>query len=107
MTTVNREALIEAMRATATEAPRAVEVPKWGTVYVRDVTVDEVEEQTQDTANEKDKHRIARGVARILCDENGARLFDPDDADDVALLAKQPWKLLSKIVEVSKGDLGN
>lgn len=105
--TTNLEALIEAMRATATEAPRAVDVPKWGKVYVRDVTVDEVEEQTQDTANKTDKHRIARGVARILCDENGARLFDPDDADDVALIAKQPWKLLSKIIETQEGGAGN
>lgn len=107
METVNREALIEAMRATATQAPRAVDVPKWGRVYVRDVTVDEVEEQTEDTADKKDKHRIARGVARILCDENGARLFDPDDADDVSLLAKQPWKLLSKIIEAQEGGPGN
>lgn len=104
---MNREELIEAMRLTATEAPRKVEVPKWGTVYVRDVTVAEVEEQTRDTADKQDKQRIARGVARILCDENGNRLFNPDDVDDVALLAKQPWKLLSKIISVSEGDGGN
>ncbi len=104
---MKREELIAAMQATATEAPRAVEVPKWGTVYVRDVTVAEVEEQTQDTADKKDKQRIARGVARILCDERGNRLFDPDDPDDVALIAKQPWRMLSKIIAASEGGEGN
>ena len=102
---MNREELIAAMRATATEAPRAVTVPKWGTVYVRDVTVAEVEEQTNDTADKKDKQRIARAVARILCDEQGNRLFDPEDQDDVALLARQPWKLLSKVI--AEGEAGN
>lgn len=104
---MNREELVEAMRLTATEAPRKVDVPKWGTVYVRDVTVAEVEEQTRDTEDKQDKMRIARGVARVLCDENGNRLFDPDDADDVGLLAKQPWKLLSKIINVVEGNEGN
>lgn len=102
---MNREELIAAMQATATEAPRAVTVPKWGTVYIRDVTVAEVEEQTDDTADKKDRRRIARAVARVLCDEKGTRLFDPDDPDDVALLAKQPWKLLSKVI--AEGDSGN
>lgn len=102
-----REELIDAMRATAAEAPRAVEVPKWGTVYVRDVTVAEVEEFTGDTADKKDKQRIARGIARILCDENGVRLFDPDDADDVALIARQPWKMLTKITAIAEGGEGN
>lgn len=94
-----REELIAAIRATAVQEPRAVAVPKWGTVYVRDITVGEVEEQTADTEQKNDKMRIARGVARVLCDENGELLFDANDNEHVALLAKQPWKLLRKIIE--------
>lgn len=94
-----REELLAAIRATAVQEPRAVVVPKWGTVYVRDITVGEVEEQTADMEQKNDKMRIARGVARVLCDENGELLFDANDNEHVALLAKQPWKLLRKIIE--------
>lgn len=94
-----REDLIAAIRATATQTPRAVVVPKWGTVYVRDITVGEIEEQTADTENKADKTRFARAAARVLCDETGALLFDPNDNEDVAVLAKQPWKLLRKVLE--------
>lgn len=94
-----REELITAIRATATQAPRAVVVPKWGTVYVRDITVAEVEEQTADTDAKNDKLRFARAAARVLCDEAGVLLFDPNDNEHVALLAKQPWKLLRKVLE--------
>lgn len=100
-----REELIAAIRATATQAPRAVVVPKWGTVYVRDITVGEVEEHTADTENKTDKAKFARAVARVLCDETGTLLFDANDNEHVALLAKQPWKLLRKILE--EDDSGN
>lgn len=102
---MDRKALMEAMQGTATSKPRAIKVPKWGTVYVRDITVDEADEASQDTGDEKDKHRIARGVARVLCDEQGNRLFDPANEADVALLGKQPWSLLRRVVK--EDDEGN
>jgi len=91
---MKREELIAAMQATAANAPRPVTVPGWGVIYLRDVTVAEVEAQQDDIADKSDKLRLARGAARVICDETGARVFDPDSADDVQLLAKQPWKLL-------------
>ena len=94
---MNRDQLIAALRETANEKPRSVET-KWGTVYVKSLTVGEVDAQTDDTADGKDKNRIARAVARILCDENGERMFNPDDPADIALLAKQPWKLLRTVI---------
>lgn len=99
---MNRAELIAAMQATAAVEPRAVVTPKWGTVYVRDVTVAEIDAQTEDTSDEKNKLRIARGAARVICDEAGVLLFDPDNADDVALLAKQPWKYLRLVL--AEGD---
>ena len=96
-----RGKLIAAMQATASRKPVAVEVPEWGTVYVRAVTVSEVEDQTADTES-KDKNRMARGCARVLCDESGKRLFDPDSAEDVALLASQPWPLMRKVLAAAE-----
>ena len=104
---MKRDDLIAAMRATAAEKPVAVDVPGWGKVFVRSLTVAEVEEQAADTADKTDKNRIARGAARLLCDETGKRLFNPEDEADVKLLAAQPWKLLRQVLNVAEPDAGN
>ena len=105
---MNRSDLIAAMQATASLPPKPVDVPGWGTVYVRAITVGEVEEQTGDTQASQDKRRIARGVARVLCNEAGERMFDPASEDDVGLIARQPWTLLRRVLAVAdEGQAGN
>lgn len=98
---MDRAALITALKQSAAQKPRAVFVKGWGTVYIRALTVAEVEEQSADVADSKDKNRLARSAARLLCDEKGNRLLDPDNADDVNLLAEQPWKMLRAILSES------
>jgi hypothetical protein len=98
---MTRDELIAAMRVTAAEKPTAVEVDGWGKVHIRALTVAEVEDQADDTSNGKDKNRIARGVARLLCDKEGKRLFDPDNASDENLLGSQPWRLLKQVIDAS------
>lgn len=100
---MDRAALIAAMQATAAEKPVAVTVPKWGKVWVRQVTVAEVDAQQADdeAATKDDKNKLARGACRVICDETGARLFDPNKPEDVALLAAQPWALLRKVLAAS------
>lgn len=97
---MNRDELIAAMRTTAAAAaaPRPVDVPGWPRVYVRVLTVAEVDENTAADNASTDKRRLARGAARVMCDETGARLFDASNADDVALIASQPWPLLQAVV---------
>ncbi len=104
---MDRASLVAAMQAVAAEKPVAVAVPKWGTVYVRQLTVAEVDAQAADTTDKDDKNRIARGACRVLCDEAGVRLFDPDDAHDVALVASQPWALLRQVLSASEGKAGD
>lgn len=93
------------MEETAKEPPRQVTLPKWGLCYVRDITVAEMEDQAEDTADRKDKRRLARAACRIICNPEGKPIYNPDDPDDVSLIARQPWKLLSKII--AEGDEGN
>ncbi|WP_219209449.1 hypothetical protein [Variovorax boronicumulans] len=93
---------LAALQATAAVKPKEVDVPGWPTVYVRAITVAEVEAQAEDTANKDDKHRIARGAARVMCDVDGNRLIDPDNQDEVNLLASQPWALLRYVLEGSE-----
>lgn len=94
-------ALLAALTATADVAAqtRPVEVPGWGTVYVRPLTVAEVDAAANTRVDDTDKHlRIARGAARVLCDAQGQRLLDPTNDEHVALLARQPWSLLQRVV---------
>jgi hypothetical protein len=99
---MDRQALIAAMQATAAAVPVAVSVDGWGTVHVRQVTVAEVEQQTADADAQKDKRRLARAAARVLCDEKGRRIFDPDNDADVDLISAQPWDLLRRVLEASQ-----
>jgi len=102
---MDRASLMAAMEAAASSKPLPVDVPAWGgTVYVRQLTVAEVEEQTEDTEQKADKHRIARATARVLCDEHGVRLFDPRSDADVALIGRQPWNVLRAILAKSNPD---
>jgi hypothetical protein len=97
---MDRDALRAAMAATAATAatPRAVEVPGWPTVYVRVLTAAEVDENAEADNTSTDKRRLARGAARVLCDETGTRLFDANSDADVTLIASQPWPLLQRVV---------
>lgn len=106
---MDRSQLIAAMQATAAQAPVPVETKEWGTVYVRAVTVGEVDEidDAADAKGKADKSRIARGACRVICDETGHRLFDANNEEDVALLAKQPWTLLRKVLAAADGGQGN
>lgn len=94
--------LRQLMMATATVAPKAVDTKEWGTVHVRAITVAELEDQSEDTADWKNKRRIARGAARVICDQAGGRVFDPDDQDDVDLIARQPWFLLKQVIDTAE-----
>lgn len=100
---MTRDELMAAMQATAAEKPRAVKVPKWGTVYVRPQTVSEVDAMTDQDDEVRSKQKLARSAACVICNEDGTRMFDPMNDEHVALLAKQPWPLLNKVLgEASK-----
>lgn len=116
---MNRAELVAIMQATATEKPRKITVKGWCDLYIRNLTVAEVDEQSQEKAVVVDEnvdpktlspidvmrrnkgYRLARSAARLICDENGNKLFDRDNPDDVALLAAQPWKYLHQVLDAS------
>jgi hypothetical protein len=114
---MDREALIAAMQAAAADAakPREITVPKWGVIYVRDVTVAEASlnlaeqeaAEGDDGKTTASQSTLARSACRVICDENGARLFDPGNTEDVALLASQPWSILRKVLAAADSVAGN
>lgn len=102
---MNREELIAKMQVTAAQKPTAVTVPGWGEVWVRALTVDEVEAQNEDTSENADRTRLARGAARLICDETGKRVFDPENPEDLKLISSQPWALMQQILAASDKQL--
>lgn len=105
---MKREALIAAIRAAAAPKPREVTVPGLGTVFVRPLTVEQVDLQQQakeDTDDDgKDRLRFARTFARTLCDAAGVLLFDPDNKEDVEMLAALPWGGMQEVLSAISGD---
>lgn len=101
---MNREQLLAAMGGLAVEKPRPVSIKGFGTVHIREISIGEIDEQIADTADKKNKRGVARGACRLLCDENGTRLLDPDDQADVELMAKQPLRILQAINKAAEDD---
>jgi hypothetical protein len=101
---MDKNGLIKAMQNTAAQAlkPRKVTVDGWGDVYVKALTVADVQAD-QEKGDVEDKRTLAIGAARIICDENGNLIFDRSNPADIDLLASQPWSMLSKVI-TSSGD---
>lgn len=100
---MNREQLLEAMRATAKPKLIPVKVDGWGTLHVSPPTVEEVDEASNHVEPDEGKKRtLSRAAARIICDEKGKRLFDPQSKADLDLLATQPWSMLQKVLAAAE-----
>lgn len=94
---MSREDLIAAIRATA-QKPKVTkhEVEGWGTVYTRALSLAQLE--LQQASIPKPGLDFARNAARVLCDENGDLLFDPENEEDLKVLAVQDWTRLSGVI---------
>lgn len=98
------DALLGAMDGMAAEKPRAVHIKGLGDVFIREITIGEMDAQIEDTADKKNKRGIARGACRLLADEAGNRLLDPENSDHVDRMAKLPIRVLTAIDKASELD---
>ena len=99
-----------AVLAATAEKPFPVKVKGWEGFYAMPQTAAEFE-FVKDRVEENEKDALARAAAQILCDENGVRLFDPKNADDLAALNAQSSKrlldLVNSLVDDAKAAEGN
>ncbi len=98
------DALLGAMDKVASEKPRLVDIPGLGEVYIREITIGEIDAQIEDTADKKNKRGIARGACRLLADENGNQLLNPDNPEHVSRMAKMPLRVLTAVNKASELD---
>lgn len=98
------DALLGAMDTVAAEKPRRVTIAGLGEVFIREITVGEIDAQIDDNADKKNKRGIARGACRLLADENGNQLLNPENPEHVARMAKMPLRVLTAINKASELD---
>jgi len=91
---VTKDELRAKILATSNPKPMPVDVPEWGGVFVRPLLVGEIEANSADT---DPKLNMARGIARMLCDENGELLFDASNPTDLFAINGLRASTLSKI----------
>lgn len=105
------EEVIAAMEATADGKGRItpLQVEGWPLLHVREPLAEEMDiaDDENDGQPVKDKRTLARGAARFVCHEDGKRMFDPKNEAHVALLGRQPWAMLEKIIAIGQGKGGN
>ncbi len=88
--------LLAAMDRVGAEKPRSATIPGMGQVFIREITIGEIDAQMADT-EAKDKRAIARGACRLLANAKGERLMDPDNKQHVDKMAKMPLRVLKAI----------
>lgn len=107
-------AFMAAMQAAAARPPRPVTLPGVGDAFKREITVADVEEageiraaMSKDGQEVTRKMSIAIGLAQSLCGPDGVALFDPRNAEHLALLAALPWSVVRSITQDDKADEKN
>lgn len=101
---MDRAELIAFFQEVAAEPPRKV-IVRGRTLFVRPVTVDEADQQAKDRESVDQKQGIARAACRVICDEKGARLFDPENSADVNLVGSTWWPFLQTILKAASDDI--
>lgn len=98
---MNRDEALAAARALIAASVREVDIPGFGRAHIRSLTLAQVGkfDNDADTASEV---KLARRSAWALCDAQGERLFDPQNADDIALLVQLPWETHQRILAESE-----
>lgn len=91
---MDKAALRERILATANPKPSPVEVEGWGTVYVKPLTVGDIESFNSDT---DPALKAARSIARVLCDEHGELIFDANSPEDLFAINRLPLNSISVI----------
>lgn len=98
-------AIRAAMKAVGERRPKSITLPGVGKLYRRELSVGDVDEARELRAELADKHpglskrrlAIAIGLAQVLCGPDGVPIFDPANAEDIALLAKVPYEAVRNV----------
>ena len=80
--------------ATANPKPMPVEMEGLGIVYVKPLTVGDIEALNADT---DPALKAARSIARVLCTEGGELLFDPGSPEDLFAINRLPLNTITLI----------
>lgn len=95
---------LRAAFAAASVQPVPVDLPGIGRVFVKPLTVADVQTMPQpapELADQINAMGTARGVAMVLSDATGNRIFDPNSLDDLQLISQQGWDRMSALIKAA------
>lgn len=106
---MNRDALIAKILSASSPKPVKVEADGIGPVYVRVMTAYDADAARKQLAELKkdDGCETGRLLAVLLCDEEGALLFDVNKPDIVLKLAKLPPGVSAKVLNAANATTGS
>lgn len=73
-------------------------------MYIRELSIGELQAQINDTEGKKDLRGLARGACRLLCDEHGVQLMDPNNESHVTEMMKVKIRLLTAINKAGEAE---
>ena len=92
----------KALAAIASKAPRKVEIEGLDVpLFIKPVTLadyefsDASDADTPEQKSQRLKTNTAKALARLICDEKGVRVFDPDNPEDITFLQALPLETIS------------
>ncbi len=84
---------------------RKIHIRGHGDVYIKELSIADADAQLADSEGKENvRTKLARGACRYICDETGQRFMDPDNADDVATMGRQPLRVLRAINKAGDDD---
>lgn len=89
--------ILEKMRESAKPKLKAVTVEGWGKVYIAVLSVGQMDEINADESAAASS--MSKTFARFICNEDGSRAFDLNDAEQMKLLESQPYVMVAKLIK--------
>lgn len=99
--TFDRLAWLSKVKATPSMMPLKINVPFWGDTYIRALTAGEatsLADKSEKGIKLDEKYGNARLIAAMVCDPDGAVLFDKDSVEDLEFLNSQRPAILAKVL---------
>ena len=87
--------ILEKMRESAKPKLKKVTVEGWGDVYIAVLTVGQMDEINADESASS----MSKTFARFICNEDGSRAFDLNDAEQMKMLESQPYVMVAKLIK--------
>lgn len=114
---MDRQTFLAAAASPTLFPPMRLDIPAFSDqpVFIKTLSVLQVQQQSEESTAAavavdgesaadfatRQQRQAMRNICRILCDEQGEPLLDPDNADHVATVQGLPWPVMQAIIQAN------